>query len=147
MRLDINGLPITPVAREKPSHFIQTGISAIDGLNTLVRGQKLPIFSGFGLPAMELAARIAAQAPVRGGGAALGGGLAVLGILTDVTNYGEALREIAAAREEIPGRRGYPGYMYTDLASLFERAGRLRGRPGRGAPLPTPRLPHHATAH
>jgi len=190
---DVNGAPLNPIVRDHPSEFIETGISAIDGLNTLVRGQKLPIFSGFGLPAMELAARIAAQAQVRGEGAlgeefvvvfgAVGvtereasffrrffvdtgaieravlflnlardptierlltpraaltvaehlgfeEGLHVLVILTDVTNYCEALREIAAAREEIPGRRGYPGYMYTDLASLFERAGRLRGRPG-----------------
>ena len=190
---DVNGAPLNPVVRDHPSEFIETGISAIDGLNTLVRGQKLPIFSGFGLPAMELAARIAAQARVRGEGARGGEfvvvfgavgvtareasffrrfftdtgaleravlflnlardptierlvtpraaltvaehlgfeeGMHVLVILTDVTNYCEALREIAAAREEIPGRRGYPGYMYTDLASLFERAGRLRGRAG-----------------
>ena len=189
--LDINGLPINPYARAHPSDFIQTGVSAIDGLNTLVRGQKLPIFSGFGLPANELAAQIAAQATVRGdvGGefvvvfAALGityreatffrrsleasGALShavlflnladdptverlltpraaltaaeylafehdlhVLVILTDMTNYCEALREISTAREEVPGRRGYPGYMYTDLATLYERAGRIRGRSG-----------------
>ena len=188
---DVNGAPLNPVVRDHPSEFIETGISAIDGLNTLVRGQKLPIFSGFGLPATQLAARIAADARVPGRTgeefvvvfAAIGitereasffrrffvetgaleyavlflnlaedpaierlltpraaltvaehlgfeEGMHVLVILTDVTNYCEALREIAAAREEIPGRRGYPGYMYTDLASLFERAGRLRGRPG-----------------
>ncbi len=190
---DVNGLPINPVARDHPSDFIETGISAIDGLNTLVRGQKLPIFSGFGLPASELAARIAVQATVPGAGGedgdfvvvfaamgvtqreagffrgrfaesaalertilflntagdpaverlltpraaltvaehlAFGRGLHVLVILTDITNYCEALRELSAAREEIPGRRGYPGYMYTDLASLFERAGRIRGLPG-----------------
>jgi V/A-type H+/Na+-transporting ATPase subunit B len=189
---DVNGQPINPVARDHPSEFIETGISAIDGLNTLVRGQKLPIFSGFGLPAAELAAQIAAQARVPGGDgdddfvvvfAAMGvtqreasffrrqfaeesaleravlflnladdpaverlltpraaltvaehlafeRGLHVLVILTDITNYCEALRELAAAKEEIPGRRGYPGYMYSDLASLFERAGRIRGRPG-----------------
>jgi V/A-type H+-transporting ATPase subunit B len=189
---DVNGAPINPVARDHPNEFIETGISAIDGLNTLVRGQKLPIFSGFGLPAAELAAQIAAQATVPGseaGGefvvvfAAMGvtqreagffrerfaetaalertvlflnvaedpaverlltpraaltvaehlafdRGLHVLAILTDITSYCEALRELSAAREEIPGRRGYPGYMYTDLASLFERAGRIRGRPG-----------------
>ena len=187
---DVNGAPLNPAVRDHPSEFIETGISAIDGLNTLVRGQKLPIFSGFGLPANELAAQIAGQARVTGGGedfvvvfAAMGVthreaayfrqqfadsaalertvlflNLAddptverlltpraaltaaeylaweqdrhVLVILTDITNYCEALREVSAAREEIPGRRGYPGYMYTDLASLFERAGRVRGRGG-----------------
>ncbi len=188
--LDINGEPINPYARDHPSEFIQTGISAIDGLNTLVRGQKLPIFSGYGLPANELAAQIAAQAKVLGTGerfavvfAALGithreasffiqrfesGGaldrtvlflnladdptierlitpraalttaeylafthdLHVLVIITDMTNYCEALREVATAREEVPGRRGYPGYMYTDLATTYERAGRIKGRKG-----------------
>jgi V/A-type H+-transporting ATPase subunit B len=188
--LDINGQPINPWGRDHPSEFIQTGISAIDGLNTLVRGQKLPIFSGFGLPGGELAAQIAAQAEVRGTGeefavvfAAIGiphhevavfrrsfeasGALDrtilflnladdptierlitprvalttaeylafqhdrhVLVIITDMTNYAEALREVAAAREEVPGRRGYPGYLYTDLASLYERAGRIKGRAG-----------------
>ncbi|QIN80708.1 V-type ATP synthase subunit B [Rubrobacter marinus] len=188
---DVNGAPLNPYARAHPSDFIETGISAIDGLNTLVRGQKLPIFSGFGLPAAELAARIAEGASVVGEGegdfvvvfAAMGvthreaaffrrrfagsaalersvlflnladdpsveriltpraaltaaeylaweEGRDVLVILSDITNYAEALREVSAAREEIPGRRGYPGYMYTDLASLFERAGRVRGRPG-----------------
>ncbi len=188
---DINGLPINPFARAHPGDFIQTGLSALDGLNTLVRGQKLPIFSGFGLPANELAAQIAAQATVRGDQvsefvvvfAALGitdreatffrqqfeasGALAhavlflnladsptverlltpraaltaaeylafehdlhVLVIMTDMTNYCEALREVSTAREEVPGRRGYPGYMYTDLASLYERAGRIKGRKG-----------------
>jgi V/A-type H+-transporting ATPase subunit B len=192
--LDINGLPINPSVRTHPSEFIQTGISAIDGLNTLTRGQKLPIFSGAGLPANELAAQIAAQArvgTVESGGsepfavvfAAIGithreatffidqfrasdsmdrtvmfinraddptierlltprAALTaaeylafhhhrhVLAILTDMTNYCEALREVAAACEEVPGRRGYPGYMYSDLASLYERAGRIRGNPG-----------------
>jgi V/A-type H+-transporting ATPase subunit B len=198
--LDINGLPINPSMRTHPSEFIQTGISAIDGLNTLTRGQKLPIFSGAGLPANELAAQIASQARVAAGeaeGHAAGRGsepfavvfaaigitqrevsffmdqfrssdamdrtvlfvnraddpsierlltpraaltaaeyLAythhrhVLVILTDMTNYCEALREIAAASEEVPGRRGYPGYMYSDLASLYERSGRIRGNPG-----------------
>ena len=191
--VDVNGQPINPVARAHPAEFVETGISAIDGLGTLVCGQKLPIFSGFGLPAMELAAQIAAQARVPGEGSAEGSfvvvfaamgvtrreadffqrsfertgalertvlflnlagdpslerlitpraalsvgeylaferGMHVLAILTDMTNYCEALREVSAAREEIPGRRGYPGYMYTDLASLYERAGRLRGRPG-----------------
>ncbi len=191
----VNGQPLNPYARAHPSDFIETGISAIDGLNTLVRGQKLPIFGGFGLPAMELAAQIAESARVPGSGneevtddfvvvfAAIGvthreaaffrrrfagsaalersilflnladdptverlltpraaltaaeylaweEGRHVLVILADVTNYCEALREVSAAREEIPGRRGYPGYMYTDLASLFERAGRVRGRSG-----------------
>ena len=189
--VDVNGQPINPVARDHPAEFIETGVSAIDGLNTLVRGQKLPIFSGFGLPAMELAAQIAAHAQVGGDDeepfvvvfAAIGVtrreasffrrsfgdsgaleravlflnlaedpsverliapraaltaaehlafevGMQVLVILTDMTNYCEALREVSAAREEIPGRRGYPGYMYTDLASLYERAGRVRGRAG-----------------
>jgi len=192
--LDINGLPINPSVRTHPSEFIQTGISAIDGLNTLTRGQKLPIFSAAGLPANELAAQIAAQARVSGGKdgesepfavvfAAIGithresaffidqfrasdamdrtvlfvnhaddpsierlltprAALTaaeylafthhrhILVILTDMTNYCEAAREIAAASEEVPGRRGYPGYMYSDLASLYERAGRIRGNPG-----------------
>jgi len=190
IRLDINGQPINPWARDHPAEFIQTGISAIDGLNTLVRGQKLPIFSGFGLPGGQLAAQIAAQAEVRGSGeefavvfAAIGiphheaavfrrsfeasGALErtvlflnladdptierlitprvalttaeylafqhdyhVLVIITDMTNYAEALREVSAAREEVPGRRGYPGYLYTDLASLYERAGRIKEKPG-----------------
>lgn len=189
--LPINGLPINPAARRQPSEFIQTGISAIDGLNTLTRGQKLPIFSGAGLPANELAAQIAAQAQVIGDEdepfavvfAAIGithreaaffmeqfeasgamdrtvlfinraddpaierlltprsaltaaeylafeHGRHVLVILTDITHYCEALREVAAAREEVPGRRGYPGYMYSDLASLYERAGRVHGSSG-----------------
>jgi V/A-type H+-transporting ATPase subunit B len=192
--LDINGLPINPIVRTHPSEFIQTGVSAIDGLNTLTRGQKLPIFSGAGLPANELAAQIASQARVKGRGgeapepfavvfAAVGithreasffmeqfrasdamdrtvlfinraddpsierlltpraaltaaeylaftQGRHVLVIMSDMTNYCEALREIAAASEEVPGRRGYPGYMYSDLASLYERAGRILGKPG-----------------
>jgi V/A-type H+-transporting ATPase subunit B len=191
--LDINGLPINPTFRDQPQEFIQTGVSAIDGLNTLTRGQKLPIFSGSGLPANELAAQIAAHARVAGIGsshqpfavvfAAIGithreasffmeqfrtsGAMDrtvlfinqaddpaierlftpraaltaaeflafthdrhVLIIITDMTNYCEALREVAAAREEVPGRRGYPGYMYSDLASLYERAGRLYGKQG-----------------
>ncbi|QIN81342.1 V-type ATP synthase subunit B [Rubrobacter tropicus] len=190
----VGGEPLNPFARAHPSDFIETGISAIDGLNTLVRGQKLPIFSGFGLPAMELAAQIAEGARVPGssgdapdefvvvfaaigvtqreaaffrkrfaGSAALERsvlfinqaddptierlltpraaltaaeylaweeGRHVLVILADITNYCEALREVSAARGEIPGRRGYPGYMYTDLASLFERAGRVHGKEG-----------------
>jgi V/A-type H+-transporting ATPase subunit B len=190
MFLDINGEPINPYARDHPSEFIQTGISAIDGLNTLVRGQKLPIFSGYGLPANAIAAQIAAQAKVLGTGeqfavvfAALGithreaaffihhfessgtldrtvlflnladdptverlitpraalttaeylaftHNLHVLVIITDMTNYCEALREVATAREEVPGRRGYPGYMYTDLAMIYERAGRIKGKSG-----------------
>jgi V/A-type H+-transporting ATPase subunit B len=192
--LDINGLPINPTVRTHPSEFIQTGISAIDGLNTLTRGQKLPIFSAAGLPANELAAQIAAQARVKSQigmqreafavvFAAIGithreasffmdqfrasdamdrtvlfinraddpsiqrlltprAALTaaeylafthhrhVLVIMSDMTNYCEALRELAAASEEVPGRRGYPGYMYSDLASLYERAGRIRGNPG-----------------
>jgi V/A-type H+-transporting ATPase subunit B len=188
--LDINGEPINPWARDHPSEFIQTGISAIDGLNTLVRGQKLPIFSGYGLPANEIAAQVATQARVLGTDekfavvfAALGithrevsffirrfeasgaldrtvlflnladdptverlltpraalttaeylafqHNLHVLVIITDMTNYCEALREVATAREEVPGRRGYPGYMYTDLATIYERAGRIKNKPG-----------------
>lgn len=192
--LDVNGLPINPCVRTHPNEFIQTGISAIDGLNTLTRGQKLPIFSGAGLPANELAAQVAAQAHVAGGDikgsepfavvfAAMGithremtffidqfrasdamdrtllmincaddpsierlltprAALTaaeylafthhrhVLVIMTDMTNYCEALREVSAASEEVPGRRGYPGYMYSDLASLYERSGRIRGKPG-----------------
>lgn len=190
--LDINGLPMNPTTRTHPSEFIQTGISAIDGLNTLTRGQKLPIFSGAGLPANRLAGQIASQSKVLGGKesepfAVVFGAIGithreasffmelfraseamdrtvifmnraddptieriltpraaltaaeylaythhrhVLVILTDMTNYCEALREIAAASEEVPGRRGYPGYMYSDLASLYERAGRIRGNPG-----------------
>jgi V/A-type H+-transporting ATPase subunit B len=189
-RLDINGQPINPWARDHPSKFIQTGISAIDALNTLVRGQKLPIFSCSGLPGGDLAAQIASQAEVSGSGeefavvfAAIGiphheaaifrrsfeasGALErtvlfinladdptierlitpraaltmaeylafhynhhVLVIITDMTNYAEALREVATAREEVPGRRGYPGYLYTDLASIYERAGRVKGKQG-----------------
>ena len=186
-RLDINGRPMNPAARNYPQEFIQTGISAIDGLNTLVRGQKLPIFSASGLPHAQLAAQIARQAAVRGKDeqfavvfAAMGitfeesdyfvqsfketgaidrtvmfvnlandpaieriatpkmaltaaeylafdRGMHVLVIMTDITNYADALREVSAARKEVPGRRGYPGYMYTDLATLYERAGRLKG--------------------
>ena len=188
-RLEVAGAPINPFLREQPSDFIQTGISTIDGLNTLVRGQKLPIFSGSGLPANELCAQIIRQARVKSGEefaivfAAMGithreasffrsdfrksGALSrvvfflnvaddptveriltprcaltvaeylafehdmqVLVILTDMTNYCEALREVSTAREEVPGRRGYPGYMYTDLASIYERAGRLKGKSG-----------------
>jgi V/A-type H+-transporting ATPase subunit B len=187
---EVNGLPLNPYAREQPADPIETGVSAIDGLNTLVRGQKLPIFSAFGLPGNELAVQIATQAhlgetaePFAVVFAAMGitqrevaffrsafqdagvldrtvlfvnlasdsalerlltpryaltvaehlaytCGLHVLVILTDITNYCEALRELGAAREEVPGRRGYPGYMYTDLASVYERAGRVRTRPG-----------------
>lgn len=183
-KLDINGLPMNPASRDYPSEFIQTGISTIDGLNTLVRGQKLPIFSGSGLPHAQLAAQIARQAKILGKDekfavvfAAVGItfeeanffvedfkktgainrtvmftnlasdpaieristprialtaaeylafdlGMHVLVIITDITNYAEALREVSAARKEVPGRRGYPGYMYTDLASLYERAGK-----------------------
>jgi len=206
---DVNGMPINPVARDHPTEYIETGISAIDGLNTLVRGQKLPIFSGFGLPAAELAAQIAEQAAVPGSGtvdefvvvfAAMGvtqreagffhsrfaessalertvlflnlagdpaverlltpraaltvaehlafeRGYHVLVILTDVTSYCESLRELSAAREEIPGRRGYPGYMYTDLASLFERAGRIRGRAGSVTQLPILSMPDDDITH
>ncbi len=206
-RLPIIGAPINPVARERPQEFIQTGIASIDGLNTLVRGQKLPLFSGAGLPHNEVAAQIARQARVLGGGeqfavvfAAMGitqreaayfieqfestGALArsvvflnlandpaierlmtprlalttaeylaydlemqVLVILTDMTNYAEALREIGAAREEIPGRRGYPGYMYTDLATIYERAGRILGRKGSITQIPILTMPDYDITH
>ncbi len=206
-RLDINGSPMNPVVRIYPKDFIQTGISSIDGMNTLVRGQKLPIFSAAGLPHNELAAQIARQAKVPGKEenfavifAAMGitaeeanffredfertGALErivtflnladdptieriitprlalttaeflafehdmhVLVILTDLTNYCEALREIAAAREEVPGRRGYPGYMYTDLATLYERAGMLEGKKGSITQLPILTMPNEDITH
>jgi len=206
-RLDINGNPINPYARDYPAEFIQTGISSIDGLNTLVRGQKLPIFSGSGLSHAELAAQIARQAKVLGAeekfavvfaamgitfeeanyfiqnfresGALersviflnLGGdpvieriatprfgltvaeylafelGMHVLAILTDMTNYCEALREISAARKEVPGRRGYPGYMYTDLATIYERAGRIKGKTGSITQIPILTMPEDDKTH
>jgi len=206
-RRDINGTAINPSARNYPSQFIQTGISAIDGLNTLVRGQKLPIFSMAGLPHAELAAQIARQATVLDDGgkfavvfAAMGishdeadffkqsfareGALShsvmflnlasdpaleraatprmaltaaeylafeldmhVLVIMTDFTNYAEALREISAARKEVPGRRGYPGYLYTDLASLFERAGCIKGKTGTITQIPILTMPEDDRTH
>ena len=205
--LDINGLPMNPAARDYPSEFIQTGISTIDGLNTLVRGQKLPIFSGSGLPHAALAAQIARQAKVLGSEsnfavvfAAIGitfeeseffvqefkrtgaidrtvlftnlandpaveriatprmaltaaeylafeKGMHVLVILTDITNYAEALREISAARKEVPGRRGYPGYLYTDLATMYERAGRKLGTPGSITMIPILTMPEDDKTH
>lgn len=206
-RRDINGLPMNPAARNYPQEFIQTGVSAIDGLNTLVRGQKLPIFSASGLPHANLAAQIARQAKVRGTSepfavvfAAMGitfeesnffiesfretgaldravlfinlandpaveriatprmaltaaeylafeKGMHVLVILTDITNYADALREVSAARKEVPGRRGYPGYMYTDLASLYERAGRLKGKNGSITMIPILTMPEDDKTH
>ena len=206
-RLDINGLPMNPAARSYPNEFIQTGISAIDGLNTLVRGQKLPIFSASGLPHAQLAAQIARQAKVRGKDekfavvfAAMGitfeesnffvesfretGALDrtvlfvnlandpaveriatprmaltaaeylafekdmhVLVILTDITNYADALREVSAARKEVPGRRGYPGYMYTDLAQMYERAGRQKGKEGSITMIPILTMPEDDKTH
>jgi V/A-type H+-transporting ATPase subunit B len=205
-RLPIHGAALNVTRREKPSDFIETGISAIDGLNTLVRGQKLPIFSCAGLPAARLAAQIVCQARVRGGEpfavvfAAMGApfreydayleaflsagvldrtvvflnkaddppierlmtprcaltcaehlavvhGMHVLVVLTDMTSYCEALREVALAREEVPGRRGYPGYMYTDLATLYERAGRIAGRPGSVTQLPVLTMPDDDLTH
>lgn len=206
-RLDINGSPINPAARNYPQEFIQTGVSAIDGLNTLVRGQKLPIFSASGLPHAELAAQIARQAKVRGTSepfavvfAAMGitfeeanfftesfrqtgaidrtvmfvnlandpaieristprmaltaaeylafeKDMHVLVILTDITNYADSLREISAARKEVPGRRGYPGYMYTDLATLYERAGRKKGKPGSITMIPILTMPEDDKTH
>jgi len=206
-RLDINGIPINPAARDYPSEFIQTGISAIDGLNTLVRGQKLPIFSGSGLPHAQLAAQIARQSKVLGSesnfavvfgamgitfeeanyfttdftktGAinravmfinlandpaieristprmaltaaeylAFEKDMHVLVILTDMTNYAEALREVSAARKEVPGRRGYPGYLYTDLASIYERAGRKLDKKGSITLIPMLSMPEDDITH
>ncbi|MFP3286053.1 MAG: ATP synthase subunit B [Acidilobus sp.] len=206
-KYDINGAPINPAVRAYPEDFIQTGVSAIDGMNTLVRGQKLPIFSGSGLPHNELAAQIARQATVRGEEeefavvfAAIGikyddfvffrkffeetgamkrvamfvnlanepamlrlvapraaltlaeylayeRDMHVLAILTDMTNYAEALREISAAREEVPGRQGYPGYMYSDLASVYERAGRVHGRKGSITQMPILTMPNDDITH
>ena len=175
-RLDINGEAINPVSRDYPSEFIQTGISAIDGLNTLVRGQKLPVFSASGLPHAQLAAQIARQARVLNSDAnfavvfaAIGitfeesqffvdefnkteflayeKGMHVLVIMTDITNYAEALREVSAARKEVPGRRGYPGYLYTDLSTLYERAGRLRGRDGSITQIPILTMPEEDKTH
>ncbi len=206
-RLDINGFPINPYARDYPSEFIQTGVSAIDGMNTMVRGQKLPIFSSSGLPHSNLAAQIARQSKVLGSEAKFAVVFAAMGItfeeadffindfrktgaiehsilfinladdpaieristprialtaaeylayeqdmhvlviLTDMTNYAEALREISAARKEVPGRRGYPGYLYTDLASLYERAGRIQGRKGSITQLPILTMPENDKTH
>ena len=205
--LDINGAPINPYSRDYPDEFIQTGISAIDGLNTLVRGQKLPLFTGSGLPHNKLAAQIARQAAVLGEkeefavvfvaigitfeesqyfindfkktGAisravlilnladdpaieriatprvgltcaeylAFEKGMHVLVILTDMTNYCEALKEISAARKEVPGRRGYPGYMYTDLATIYERAGRIKGLKGSITQIPILTMPEDDKTH
>lgn len=206
-RLDINGIPMNPAARNYPSEFIQTGVSAIDGLNTLVRGQKLPIFSGSGLPHAQLAAQIARQAKVLGTDskfavvfAAVGitfeeahffindfkktgaidrtvlfinlandpaieriatprmaltaaeflafeKDMHVLVIITDITNYAEALREVSAARKEVPGRRGYPGYLYTDLANMYERAGRKLDAEGSITLIPILTMPEDDKTH
>lgn len=207
MRMDVNGKPMNPAARIYPEEFIQTGVSAIDGLNTLVRGQKLPIFSASGLPHANLAAQIARQAKVLGTNeqfavvfAAIGitfeesnffidsfretgaldrtvlfinlasdpaieriatpkmaltaaeylafeRNMHVLVILTDITNYADALREVSAARKEVPGRRGYPGYMYTDLASIYERAGRQKGKTGSITMIPILSMPEDDKTH
>ena len=206
-RFDINGEAINPVSRDYPSEFIQTGISAIDGLNTLVRGQKLPVFSASGLPHANLAAQIARQAKVLNSDssfavvfAAIGitfeesqyfvdeftktgaidssvlfmnlasdpaieriatprmalttaeylayeRGMHVLVIMTDITNYAEALREVSAARKEVPGRRGYPGYLYTDLSTIYERAGRIKGRAGSITQIPILTMPEEDKTH
>ncbi len=206
-RIDINGVPMNPTARNYPSEFIQTGISSIDGLNTLVRGQKLPIFSGSGLPHAQLAAQIARQAKVLNSNAkfavvfaaigitfeeadffisdfkrtgALGRtvlfinlandpaieriatprmalsaaeylafekNMHVLVIMTDITNYAEALREVSAARKEVPGRRGYPGYLYTDLATMYERAGRRMSSEGSITMIPILTMPEDDKTH
>src|SRR5699024_7304229 len=205
--IDINGIAINPVAREYPKEFIQTGISTIDVLNTLVSGQKLPIFSGSGLPHNDVAAQIARQAEVPGSGdsfavvfAAMGitfeeaqffiddfeetgaidravlfmnladdpaierlatpkmaltcaeylafeKNMQVLVILTDMTNYAEALREVSAARKEVPGRRGYPGYLYTDLSTIYERAGRIEGKEGSITQIPILTMPEDDITH
>ncbi len=206
-KLDINGNPMNPAARDYPSEFIQTGVSSIDGLNTLVRGQKLPIFSGSGLPHADLAAQIVRQANVPGGEAdfaivfcaigvtfeevdffisdfqktgaiertvcfmnmandpaieristprmalttaeylAFECDMQVLVIITDITNYAEALREVSAARKEVPSRRGYPGYLYTDLATMYERAGKLRGFDGSITMIPILTMPEDDKTH
>ncbi len=206
-RIDINGQPINPAARDYPDEFIQTGVSAIDGLNTLVRGQKLPVFSASGLPHAQLAAQIARQAKVLGKDskfavvfAAIGityeeaeyfmqdfrrtgaieravmfvnlandpaveriatprmaltaaeylafeKDMHVLVIMTDITNYCEALREVSAARKEVPGRRGYPGYLYTDLATIYERAGRIKGKSGSITQIPILTMPEDDKTH
>ena len=173
---DVNGEPINPAARNYPNEFIQTGISAIDGLNTLVRGQKLPVFAMSGLPHAELAAQIARQARVLNANdkfavvfaandpaierlatpkmaltcaeyLAFDKGMHVLVIMTDITNYAEALREVSAAKKEVPGRRGYPGYLYTDLATLYERAGRIRGKEGSITQIPILTMPEDDKTH
>ncbi len=206
-RVEITGAAINPYSREHPAEFIQTGISTIDGLNTLVRGQKLPLFSGAGLPHNEVALQIARQAKVVGSRESFGVvfaamgitheearvfmddfertgalrravlflnladdpaverlitprmaltaaeylayevGMHILVILTDMTNYAEALRQIGAAREEVPGRRGYPGYMYTDLATMYERAGRIRGKKGSITQIPIMSIPDDDWTH
>ncbi len=206
-RRDINGTPMNPAARDYPNEFIQTGVSAIDGLNTLVRGQKLPIFSGSGLPHAQLAAQIARQSKVLTGDSKFAVVFAAVGItfeeadffvsdftrtgaiersvlfmnlandpaieristprmaltaaeylafeldmqvlviITDITNYAEALREVSAARKEVPGRRGYPGYLYTDLATMYERAGRLLGKKGSITMIPILSMPEDDKTH
>ena len=170
-RADVNGLPMNPAARNYPQEFIQTGVSAIDGLNTLVRGQKLPIFSASGLPHAQLAAQIAGaidrtvlfvnlandpaveriatprMALTAAEYLAFEKDMHVLVILTDITNYADALREVSAARKEVPGRRGYPGYMYTDLASLYERAGRQKGKAGSITLIPILTMPEDDKTH
>lgn len=200
----VTGFPINPVARARPEEFIETGLSALDGLNTLVKGQKLPIFSGAGLPSREMAAAILQNARLSGGGAfvvvfvalglthheytfyrraleamqggfvafvnladepvverllaprlgltvaeylAFARGMDVLVVITDMVNYCDALREVSTAREELPGRRGYPGYMYSDLASLYERAGRLKGTAGSVTMLPVVTMPEDDITH
>ncbi len=159
-RLDVNGAPINPAAREYPAEFIQTGVSAIDGLNTLVRGQKLPIFSAAGLPHANLAVQInlandpaveristPKMALTAAEYLAFEQGMHVLVIITDITNYAEALREISAAKKEVPGRRGYPGYLYTDLATMYERAGRMKGKEGSITMIPILTMPEEDKTH
>ena len=148
--LDINGEVINPVARDYPDEFIQTGISAIDHLNTLVRGQKLPVFSGSGLPHKELAAQIARQATVLDSSDDFAVVFAAIGITFEEAEFfmeDFRLREVSAARKEVPGRRGYPGYLYTNLATLFERAGRIRGLKGSVTQIPILTMPEDDKTH
>jgi V/A-type H+-transporting ATPase subunit B len=174
MKMNINGNPINPYARDYPNEFIQTGISTIDGLNPLVRGQKLPIFSGSGLPHDQITAQLARQASVRGKGESFAVVFAAMGITfdaaqffindltntgaieravlfinlaNDMTNYCQALREISAARKEVPGRRGFPGYLYTDLATIYERAGRIKGKKGSITMVPVLTMPEDDKTH
>ena len=146
VKLNINGLPLNPVAREYPRNYINTGISAIDGLTTLIRGQKLPIFSGNGLPHDKLAAQIVQQASL-GEYLAFEKGMHILVILTDITSFCEAMREVSSSKGEIPSRKGYPGYLYSELATLYERAGIVKGKPGSVTQIPILTMPNDDITH